>query len=88
MVGLRELANNLVPDALISGDSSQVPGSGEKKRKQKCCGTGFRAGLKSIVMQQPAPDAGKCVFQFCFFFGLRVELMLDAVNRQIKPCYH
>lgn len=74
MVGLKELANNLVPDALISGDSSQVPGSGETKRKQKCCGTGFRAGLKSIVMQQPAPDAGKCVFQFCFLLVLEWSL--------------
>jgi len=41
MVGLKELANNPVRAALISGDSSQTPSSGEKKRKQKCCGTGF-----------------------------------------------
>jgi len=41
MVGLKELANDPVRAALISGDSSQTPSSGEKKRKQKCCGTGF-----------------------------------------------
>lgn len=41
MLGLKELVNTPAVAALISGDSSQTPSSGEKKRKQKCCGTGF-----------------------------------------------
>lgn len=68
MIGLKQLYN-LVGAALIPGDSSQTPSSGEKKRKQKRCGTGFWAGLKSIVMQ-PAPSTGKCYVvnaMFLFF---------------------
>lgn len=73
MVGLKELANDLVTDALISGDSSQVPSSGEKKRKQKCCGTGFRAGLKSIVMQQPRESAYFSFASYWFKSGAYVR---------------
>ena len=40
-IGLKELINARAVAALISGDSSQTPSSGEKKRKQKCCGFGF-----------------------------------------------
>lgn len=68
MVGLKELAKNLVTDALISGDSSQVPSSGEKKRKQKRCGTGFRAGLKSIVMQQQHQTRENAYFSFASYW--------------------
>ena len=40
-IGVKELINAPAVAALISGYSSQTPSSGEKKRKQKCCGFGF-----------------------------------------------